>query len=160
MPTRNPQKNPPRKPKMLRRYRKIAAFSSGFFKNPPFTNGETSAIIAWLSSRCTGGSMDRASDSGSEGWGFESLPVCQKEVVLTDGLFLAHRKGLEQSNTTVRWTVARCGLDRTDTMSSAPLGQNCNESLPVCVDLQAAIISQLACSANNSHCRKKSLDVP
>ena len=25
--------------------------------------------------RCTGGSMDRASDSGSEGWGFESLPV-------------------------------------------------------------------------------------
>ena len=24
---------------------------------------------------CTGGSMDRASDSGSEGWGFESLPV-------------------------------------------------------------------------------------
>ena len=25
----------------------------------------------------TGGSMDRASDSGSEGWGFESLPVCQ-----------------------------------------------------------------------------------
>ena len=28
--------------------------------------------------RCTGGSMDRASDSGSEGWGFESLPVYQK----------------------------------------------------------------------------------
>ena len=27
---------------------------------------------------CTGGSMDRASDSGSEGWGFESLPVYQK----------------------------------------------------------------------------------
>ncbi len=26
----------------------------------------------------TGGSMDRASDSGSEGWGFESLPVYQK----------------------------------------------------------------------------------
>ena len=25
--------------------------------------------------QCTGGSMDRASDSGSEGWGFESLPV-------------------------------------------------------------------------------------
>ncbi len=22
--------------------------------------------------------MDRASDSGSEGWGFESLPACQK----------------------------------------------------------------------------------
>ena len=38
----------------------------------PFTNGGNLAIIAWL---CTGGSMDRASDSGSEGWGFESLPV-------------------------------------------------------------------------------------
>ena len=30
---------------------------------------------------CTGGSMDRASDSGSEGWGFESLPVYQKSGV-------------------------------------------------------------------------------
>ena len=29
---------------------------------------------------CTGGSMDRASDSGSEGWGFESLPVYQKNA--------------------------------------------------------------------------------
>ncbi len=29
-------------------------------------------------SKCTGGSMDRASDSGSEGWGFESLPVYQQ----------------------------------------------------------------------------------
>ena len=28
---------------------------------------------------CTGGSMDRASDSGSEGWGFESLPVYQEK---------------------------------------------------------------------------------
>ncbi len=26
--------------------------------------------------KCAGGSMDRASDSGSEGWGFESLPAC------------------------------------------------------------------------------------
>ena len=26
---------------------------------------------------CVRGSMDRASDSGSEGWGFESLPACQ-----------------------------------------------------------------------------------
>ena len=24
--------------------------------------------------------MDRASDSGSEGWGFESLPVCQSKI--------------------------------------------------------------------------------
>ena len=38
----------------------------------------------------TGGSMDRASDSGSEGWGFESLPVYhEKTTVLIEnrGLF-------------------------------------------------------------------------
>ena len=28
--------------------------------------------------KCAGGSMDRASDSGSEGWGFESLPAYQQ----------------------------------------------------------------------------------
>lgn len=33
--------------------------------------------------RCTGGSMDRASDSGSEGWGFESLPVYQAVQIRT-----------------------------------------------------------------------------
>ena len=32
----------------------------------------------WAEEACTGGSMDRASDSGSEGWGFESLPVYQE----------------------------------------------------------------------------------
>ena len=47
--------------------------------------------------------MDRASDSGSEGWGFESLPVYQiKERIPTrvsSLLFRAsHGKGLEQSN--------------------------------------------------------------
>ena len=46
----------------------------------------------------TGGSMDRASDSGSEGWGFESLPVYQTVQIRTfyqlvkgsDLLFLLH----------------------------------------------------------------------
>ena len=33
--------------------------------------------------KCTGGSMDRASDSGSEGWGFESLPVYQRRIIRT-----------------------------------------------------------------------------
>ena len=33
--------------------------------------------------QCTGGSMDRASDSGSEGWGFESLPVYHKLQIRT-----------------------------------------------------------------------------
>ena len=32
---------------------------------------------------CAGGSMDRASDSGSEGWGFESLPAYQKMRIPT-----------------------------------------------------------------------------
>ena len=50
-------------------------------KNPefPFTNCQKIGIILRLSSKCTGGSMDRASDSGSEGWGFESLPVYQEK---------------------------------------------------------------------------------
>ena len=32
---------------------------------------------------CAGGSMDRASDSGSEGWGFESLPAYQRRIIRT-----------------------------------------------------------------------------
>lgn len=36
--------------------------------------------------------MDRASDSGSEGWGFESLPVYQKEDDHSVVLFLVHRE--------------------------------------------------------------------
>ena len=56
----------------------------GFRKipNPLFTKGKIFAIILRLSSKCTGGSMDRASDSGSEGWGFESLPVYQIRTVI------------------------------------------------------------------------------
>ena len=41
-----------------------------------------------LSSKCTGGSMDRASDSGSEGWGFESLPVYQIKEEIPSGYLL------------------------------------------------------------------------
>ena len=40
-------------------------------------------MIIWLFSRCAGGSMDRASDSGSEGWGFESLPAYQSRIIRT-----------------------------------------------------------------------------
>ena len=65
-----------------------------------------------LSSRCTGGSMDRASDSGSEGWGLESLPVYQIKSGDTfwypHFLFRATRgKGLEHLNPTARWAVGR-----------------------------------------------------
>ena len=48
--------------------------------------------------QCTGGSMDRASDSGSEGWGFESLPVYQKDQI-PFGIWsfcYPERKGLEK----------------------------------------------------------------
>ena len=48
-----------------------------------FTKGEKPAIMYRLKGRCTGGSMDRASDSGSEGWGFESLPVYPKRLERT-----------------------------------------------------------------------------
>ena len=45
--------------------------------------------------------MDRASDSGSEGWGFESLPVYQSKIIRTisskseagsDYLFISHNR--------------------------------------------------------------------
>ena len=44
--------------------------------------------------------MDRASDSGSEGWGFESLPAYQKDQI-PFGIWsfcMSERKGLEQFN--------------------------------------------------------------
>ncbi len=53
------------------------------FRFHPFTNGKNPAIMSRLCSKCTGGSMDRASDSGSEGWGFESLPVYQSNIIRT-----------------------------------------------------------------------------
>ena len=42
--------------------------------------------------------MDRASDSGSEGWGFESLPVYQKFQIpiRVSGIFL-YTEGLERA---------------------------------------------------------------
>ena len=36
--------------------------------------------------KCAGGSMDRASDSGSEGWGFESLLACHSRTPILIGL--------------------------------------------------------------------------
>ena len=54
--------------------------------------------------------MDRASDSGSEGWGFESLPVCHnKRGALCAPRLLWHkkRKGLEISVARRRGRLAR-----------------------------------------------------
>jgi hypothetical protein len=43
-----------------------------------FTRKQKSAIISnAVKTVCASGSTDRASDSGSEGWGFESLLACQ-----------------------------------------------------------------------------------
>ena len=48
---------------------------------------------------CAGGSMDRASDSGSEGWGFESLPAYQKFQIPLWGVWnFLYTAGLEQLN--------------------------------------------------------------
>ena len=82
---------------------------------------EKLAIIFRLSSKCAGGSMDRASDSGSEGWGFESLPACQKCRYPSGYLHfcISERKGIEQLNARLRWSLARCGLDRIDTIHCA-----------------------------------------
>ena len=71
-----------------------------------FTNRLVSAIIIPLSQVRAGGSMDRASDSGSEGWGFESLLAYQKSAAPRGGAFLVCRKGLEKGvKKTCRWHV-------------------------------------------------------
>ena len=45
-----------------------------------FTSGENPAIITERQQKCARSSMDRASDSGSECWGFESLRAYQVRV--------------------------------------------------------------------------------
>ena len=45
-----------------------------YFVNPLY-KWEKSCYNSLAVKACAGGSMDRASDSGSEGWGFESLPA-------------------------------------------------------------------------------------
>ena len=57
--------------------------------------------------------MDRASDSGSEGWGFESLPVYQKSRYPYGYLVFCYtgKKGLEKFNSTAQWAVDCRRLD-------------------------------------------------
>ena len=77
--------------------------------------------------------MDRASDSGSEGWGFESLPVYQKKQ--KPGWVSAFLVHWEEGTRTIP-----CGADerrrrRLDgaepQFSPTIVGENANESLPV-----------------------------
>ena len=88
-----------------------------------------------LSGRCTGGSMDRASDSGSEGWGFESLPVYQrKERIPTRGILSFRLHSVQEGTRTIKSNLPGAGwrrrLDGAEP-SSAPIGADVNESLPV-----------------------------
>ena len=46
-------------------------------KNSFTLHGKSAIMIKTI---CASGSMDRASDSGSEGWGFESLLACHEKV--------------------------------------------------------------------------------
>ena len=70
-----------------------------FCKSPLYKRGK--ACYNNLALKCAGGSMDRASDSGSEGWGFESLPAYQSKIIRTisskseagsDYLFISHNR--------------------------------------------------------------------
>ena len=92
--------------------------------------------------------MDRASDSGSEGWGFESLPVYQiKERIPTRGILSfispSGREGLEQSNATVRGTVAADGSSEAN-LYLLPLGADANESLPAYQEKATVLIETVA----------------
>ena len=75
--------------------------------------------------------MDRASDSGSEGWGFESLPVYQKRgrPYGRPLFWYVRREGLEQLNA-ARMSAAADGWTEANRYQH-PLGADENESLPV-----------------------------
>ena len=99
-----------------------------------FTNRKKPAIMHKLSGRCTGGSMDRASDSGSEGWGFESLPVYQrKERIPTRGILSFRLHSVQEGTRTIKSNLPGAGwrrrLDGAEPLS-APIGADVNESLP------------------------------
>ena len=55
--------------------------------------------------------MDRASDSGSEGWGFESLPVYQKRGCLMASSFLVHREERTRKDGPNKVRVKKCPVD-------------------------------------------------
>ena len=79
--------------------------------------------------------MDRASDSGSESWGFESLRACQKRSsAFAGGLFCyffsrrdSNPERVSGEKETVRWTVSRrevrsgCAARTADAEASASL---------------------------------------
>ena len=78
--------------------------------------------------------MDRASDSGSEGWGFESLPVYQINKRDTHTgiplIYLALRAGRDSKNQMRRGRAPPATARRSRTLIFAK-DENANESLPV-----------------------------
>ena len=65
----------------------------------PFTSVENPAIITERKTKCARSSMDRASDSGSECWGFESLRAYQKERHAEKRVFLFGFRRLKGGST-------------------------------------------------------------
>ena len=55
--------------------------------------------------------MDRASDSGSEGWGFESLPVYQKRGCLMASSFLVRREERTRKDGPNKVRAKKCPVD-------------------------------------------------
>ena len=90
-----------------------------FFQVPLYKAEKACYNIQAVSKRA-GGSMDRASDSGSEGWGFESLPAYQKSRYPYGYLdFCFCRRDSNHLNANVQWTFARFRLDGIDTLQFA-----------------------------------------
>ena len=58
----------------------LFSYFACFFQKSPFTKSPRVVIIFLVLNMltCVRSAMDSASDSGSEGWGFESLRACQK----------------------------------------------------------------------------------
>ena len=75
--------------------------------------------------------MDRASDSGSEGWGFESLPVYQKteDIQRMPSVFLLSGRDSNTYDAALRWGAAFQCIHRKHL--KFPQRGNCPESLPV-----------------------------
>ena len=80
-----------------------AKAAKNFLENPLYKASKACYNIQ--ANKCTGGSMDRASDSGSEGWGFESLPVYQRRIIRTTFA------GSDYFYTFQRTRTIKCGAD-------------------------------------------------
>ena len=120
--------------------------------------------------KCTGGSMDRASDSGSEGWGFESLPVYQtnkRDTHLGIPLicFALRAGGTRRIKCNSPVDCCRRRLDGGEPLS-APYGSRCKRVLlrfPVCALPTAGLRCTQTAATRSGRCicpRQRSLRSP